>query len=288
MSRKSEAVERIDIPREEIAAVLERAKGALDSEVYATLEAIVRAYLCLLELVEKKGMTIQNLRSLLFGQKTEKLRNVLPEAGEEGSAESASAAGAPPGAGKPGEEKEKKAKKGHGRNAASEYTGAEDVTVSHPTLKPGDPCPDPLCKGKVYAYESLVLVRVVGAAPVGAKVIEIQQLRCNLCLTVYRAAEPEEFGKEKYDETAGAMLAVLRYGSGLPMYRIERLQENLGIPLPASTQWDILERMAELVRPAYEELIRQAAQGDVLHNDDTGVKILELMARRKDGKADDG
>ena len=31
------------------------------------------------------------------------------------------------------------------------------------------------------------------------------------------------------------------------------------------------------IEPAFEELIRQAAQGDVLHNDDTTVKILELM-----------
>ena len=298
MSRKSAAVELIDVPREKITEVLELAKAALDSEAYAVIETVVRAYLSVSELVEQKGMTIERLRKLLFGPKTEKLRNVFPGAGEEGTAESSSSAGSAPGpdgtaasegtkrATGTGEEKE--AKKGHGRNGASEYIGAEKVTISHLMLKPGDPCPDPLCKGKVYGYESLVLVRVVGAAPLGAKVIEIQQFRCNLCLRVYRAAEPESFGTEKYDATAGAMLAVLRYGSGLPMYRIEGLQENLGIPLPDSTQWDILARLAEVVRPAFEELIREAAQGDVLHSDDTSVKILELMARRKERKADDG
>ena len=35
-----------------------------------------------------------------------------------------------------------------------------------------------------------------------------------------------------------------------------------------------------LIAPAYEELIRQAAQGDVIHNDDTTVRILELMGAR--------
>src|SRR5208282_4653838 len=35
--------------------------------------------------------------------------------------------------------------------------------------------------------------------------------------------------------------------------------------------------------PAHEELIRQAAQGQVLHNDDTTVKILELMGQSRSG-----
>jgi transposase len=33
--------------------------------------------------------------------------------------------------------------------------------------------------------------------------------------------------------------------------------------------------------PAFDELVRQAAQGDVLHNDDTTVKILELMGQSR-------
>jgi transposase len=35
-----------------------------------------------------------------------------------------------------------------------------------------------------------------------------------------------------------------------------------------------------LIAPAYEELIRQAAQGEVVYNDDTTVRILELMGER--------
>ena len=59
--------------------------------------------------------------------------------------------------------------------------------------------------------------------------------------------------------------------------------------LPASTQWDIVARAAKLVTPAFEELVRQAAQGDVLHNDDIPVKILELMKKKqKKEKGDDG
>ena len=39
---------------------------------------------------------------------------------------------------------------------------------------------------------------------------------------------------------------------------------------------ELVEERAELIRPAFEELIRQAAQGEVAHNDDTGMRILKL------------
>ena len=68
--------------------------------------------------------------------------------------------------------------------------------------------------------------------------------------------------------------------------RLEGLQRNLDIPLPASTQWDVVHAFAPSVMPAYEELLRQAAQGEVLHNDDTTVKILELMGKRREQQSD--
>jgi hypothetical protein len=63
----------------------------------------------------------------------------------------------------------------------------------------------------------------------------------------------------------------------MPFYRLEQLQGSCGVPLPASTQWEIAEQMADQIYPVYPELIRQAAQGDVIHNDDTTMKILALM-----------
>jgi hypothetical protein len=77
------------------------------------------------------------------------------------------------------------------------------------------------------------------------------------------------------------MIGLLKYGSGLPFNRLEGLQGHLEIPLPASTQWDIVQAVAANLTPAFAELIRQAAQGDVLHNDDTTVKILQLMGSRR-------
>src|SRR5215831_2809830 len=123
---------------------------------------------------------------------------------------------------------------------------------------------------------SQTLVRIVGRPPLEATLYEMERLRCNGCNQVFTAETPPELGPKKYDATAAAMIAQLRYGSGVPFKRLERLEGNVGIPLPAATQWGLVEREAERMRPALEELIRQAAQGEVAHNDDTGMRILKL------------
>jgi hypothetical protein len=41
------------------------------------------------------------------------------------------------------------------------------------------------------------------------------------------------------------------------------------MPLPAATQWELMAAAAKPLRLALAELVRQAAQGRVMHNDDT-------------------
>ena len=175
-------------------------------------------------------------------------------------------------------------KGGHGRNGAESYTGARKIAVTHPQLEAGDACPG--CgKGKVYPQKQpRTLVRLVGQAPLQATVYELDRLRCNLCGEVFTAPAPEGVGGEKYDETTAAMIAVLKYGSGMPFYRLEKLEQLLGIPLSASTQWEIAEEAAELIQGAREELIRQAACGEVLHNDDTSMRVLHLAREPGDDR----
>ena len=171
---------------------------------------------------------------------------------------------------------------GHGRNPASAFTGARRVGIAHGQLKHGDRFPECL-SGKIYAQkEPRALVRIVGQAPLSATVYELERLRCNACSQVFTAEEPEGIGADKYDETAAAMIAQLKYGSGVPFNRLEQLERQMGIPLPAATQWEIVEEAAETIRPAHDELIRQAAQGEIVHNDDTGMRVLRLQREASD------
>ncbi len=171
---------------------------------------------------------------------------------------------------------------GHGRNGAEAFSGANRVEIKHQTLTHGDRCPE--CgQGNVYGQkEPKVLVRVTGQAPLAATVYSLERLRCGACGQVFTAQEPEGVGEDKYDESAAAMIAQLKYGSGTPFHRLEQLEKQLGIPLPAATQWEIVEQAAHLIKPARDELIRQAAQGEVVHNDDTSMRVLRLERDPKD------
>ncbi len=253
--------------------------GPLSEAEREKLRVLGESYIHLLNLLEDKSTTINRLRKLIFGSGSEKTNDVLKDKSEGSS--STTAQDSDESSEQDGTENELAAqRKGHGRNGADDYRGAEKIPVSHGTLRSGDACPD--CKqGKVYEVaQPGVLVRITGQAPVQAKVYELQKLRCHLCGKVFTANPPEGVSSEKYDAAAASMIAILKYGSGLPFNRLEGLQESLGIPLPASTQWDIVNTTSKPIAPAYHELIRQAAQGDVLHNDDTTVKILEFMGKR--------
>src|SRR5207245_2330374 len=48
-----------------------------------------------------------------------------------------------------------------------------------------------------------------------------------------------------------------------------------------ATQWDLVRAGAQLLAPVHEELVRQAAQGAVLHNDDTTMKVLQLSREQR-------
>jgi transposase len=253
--------ERLDATPEELEALVEKARPVLDEAGYQKLKAAVRTLSVVTAMLDNQETTLQSLRNLLCSAQTEKTAAVLERAGIRSEKT--------PAASKP------KAP-GHGRHGAKAYRGAPKVQVSHASLKAGDRCPE--CqRGKVYAQRDPgVLVRLIGRAPIEATVYELEKLRCNLCGEVFTAKAPDGIGDEKYDVTVGSMIAILRYGSGLPMHRLEKLENSLGIPLPTSVQWEIVGAMAIQIRPVWDELIRQAAQGDVLHNDDTSMPVLSL------------
>jgi len=271
----------IEVDSTQLEDALRRAEQSLDEQDYRLFRAIADSYIYVADLVEDKNTSIRRLRQLFFGARTEKTDAVVGRKGAPPDttppSDAASAVGEPDAT--ESDQSTASARKGHGRNGADAYRGAERIDVPHSSLTAGDACP--ACEqGTVYEKAPGLLVRVTGGPPLVAKIYQLQKLRCHLCGRVFTAAAPAEAGSQKYDATAGSMIALLKYGSGLPFNRLDGLQGNLEVPLPASTQWDIVAALATQVAPAFEELIRQAAQGDVLYNDDTTVKILELMGER--------
>jgi transposase len=266
--------ERIELDSSELEAILEHSKTAALSEYeYKTLHAAMETLIFLTQELEKNRVSVQRLKKLLFGATTEKTRKVMEKLLDRAEKENNSADEEA----KDNTSEAQKKAKGHGRNGVDTYTGADKVCVPHESLKPGDACPN--CK-KGTVYESVKpghLVRVRGQAPLGATVYELQKLRCNLCGKIFTAKNPPEVGPDKYDAESASMIALLKYGSGLPFNRIEKLQGGLGIPLPAATQWEIVRDSASVTEPVFAEMIRHAAQGRLFHNDDTTMKILSQL-----------
>lgn len=265
---------RVDVSLEALEAILEQARSAPLSETQIEqLQGVVHTLGRLTQELEKKRTSIHRLRSLLFGPRSEKTEAVVKRKKSQDDDTSQT--------GTRGQEKKEKPK-GHGRNGADAYLGAKRIQVSHGSLKPGEPCPETGCTGKVYQLpDPGLVVRIQGLPPLPATVYELEKLRCNLCGKVFTANAPEGIGEEKYDETAVSMIACLKYGAGFPFNRLEKLEKNLGIPLPAATQWDLIKEACERIKPVYRAIIDEAAQGEVLHNDDTPMKILELMAENQ-------
>jgi transposase len=257
-----------EIKADELQEILEQVKASLGEAAYDKLDKLMQAYLTVQRLLQSKHVTVERLRRIIFGPKSEKTDVVFKNRQKLYETD-----------------KPKGKRPGHGRNGAAAYRGAEKIKVPHPSMQPKDVCPE--CgKGKVYPHTPGSLVRITGQAPLEATVYELDKLRCNACGKTFEAPLPAGVEYTKYDATAAAMIGVLKYGVGLPFNRLENLEGELGIPLPASTQWEIVKEAAETLKPAHQELIKEAAQGKVLHNDDTSMKILELAKARDEAEPD--
>jgi transposase len=259
---KKKTPEIITVDAAQVQELLAQLQRHLPEPVFESAAAMLRTLQWVMELIQKKNASLGRLRRILFGDKTEKTKNLFAGNGAAGVAA-----------------KERKPVKGHGRNGANQYSGAQRVDVSHPKLKPGEGCP--ACeKGNLIERAPSRIVRIVAQPMFHATIFALQVLRCSLCGKTYTSPPPAAAGTAKYDPKVGPMIAMMRFGGGMPHYRMEKMQKDLGVPLPAATQWELMEESARNLEPVHQELIRVAAQGQLLHNDDTTMRIQSLKKER--------
>jgi transposase len=276
----------MDVEPAQIEAALARIKPQVEAQDFELLTRLWSTLVLVMRMVRAQRASIGRLRRLFGQSSSEKTRGVVgPDAavgsqnGEPSADDSTQPNAADNGATQP-EAKKPKAKN-HGRLGVSDYPAATHYMVLHPQLSIGDSCPR-CTRGKLYELaEPARILRIVGQPLLAAHCWNCQRLRCSGCGNVFTAPAPEQAQGPKFDDTAVAMLALSRYGAGLPHHRLERLQRNLQTPLSSSTQWEALDQRAPEVKPVFEHLERMAAQGAVIHNDDTYVRILSFMGERR-------
>ena len=244
---------------------LARVRAGVSPDDYRISEGMSHALPEMLTLLEQHPATLRKLQHLLFGPRTEQTDRVCPPCSPTTAIEVS-----------------KPKAKGHGRIKAEDYTGAHWVHVPHPDLKPGNQCPS-CSKGTLRAQASpAIILRIEGSPPISATGYELERLRCDTCGEVFTAPAPAQAGQEKYAPSVGATIALLRYGNGMPHYRLARLQKSLGVPMPESTQWEVMQPLFQQAVPIRDALVAQAANAPLVHNDDTPNRILDL---RRPGSA---
>lgn len=184
------------------------------------------------------------------------------------------------GQGKPGSSKKlKSTPQGHGRLSADAYTGANLVTCNHHSHQAGDVCPE--CeRGKLYVVDPNKKVVIDGQSPFFATVYLLEVLRCALCGFLTHAQAPRDVSS-KYTAATKAVLAYLHYGMGLTYYGIERMQLTQGVPIPQSTQSELVASAAGSVFAITNHLQSVARESDLVIQDDTGVRIIELIQENR-------
>lgn len=282
----------------EIEALIERVrKYDIERRDAELIERLLRTVIMLLNLLERKNLSIKKLRSMIFGPRTEKIKpagtagednSELAEEEKSGEPQAATRneSAAPTDRQQSAAGAEKPRRKGHGRRPASAYGNAKVVSCRHENYKAGDHCPDPLCTGHLYnRHEPTMLLQFTGQPLITATKYEREVLRCSACLEQYVARLPVGVSGERFDATADATIALMRYGGGMPWYRQSGLQTMCGTPLSESQMWERCEATADAALGIFLLMKRLGADGEVMHTDDTRVRILSCL---KEDRAEKG
>jgi hypothetical protein len=286
MTKKKSAPEIIELTEEELESLFLRVdQNVLTEEDKRLVKGAVQSNVWLRQTLEAGKLTLYKLRRLLFGFRSEKRKETIKE--KEKDKEKDSEKGSLPLTTHGDlisnlEREEDSKRKGHGRLGADAYPHAEKVEINHPTLKTGDSCPEN-CGGRLYKINPGVFIRIVGQNIASVIRYQAEKFRCASCGLVVTTDLPKGVKEDtgKYDFRFKGILAVQKYFAGVPFFRQEHFQAMLGIPIPDATQWDLIEQVANAVYPVIRALEEIAASGEVIHNDDTSVRIVEVIRANK-------
>lgn len=262
----------------------------LDPGAKEKVERLLRTVLFLVDLLQRKNLSIRKLREMVFGPRTEKRKDQNAGGEEKPEAKEGEAPGAAQSDGPKAIERDlsqsagQAPKRGHGRRPAAAYPGARRVQCRSAQYRAGDRCPDRLCQGRLYDLnEPKILLQFTGQPLIAATQFEREVLRCWSCQERYTAPLPGGVKEERYDATADATIALMKYGAGLPFYRQSGVQAMCGVPLSEATMWERCESVADAGLGVFLLLRRMAAGGEVIHTDDTRVRILSCL-KEDEGK----
>lgn len=210
---------------------------------------------------------VRRLERELLGPKSEKLKVPPPEQDD------------PPSDEERARRKEAAARKRR-ENAIAKNATLQGESVDHPVPEDDKKCPK--CDGTKFTRlspESSVVFEYIPGRFVRRE-HRREKLACACGEHIVTAPPPRKLVPGgRYGLGFAAFLIVEKCGDSIPIYRIEKRFERLGIPMSRATMNDILHASAELVRPLIERLQRRIAAMEIVLADETSMRIQDREKR---------
>jgi transposase len=169
----------------------------------------------------------------------------------------------------------------HGRKPMPAHLPRERIVH-----EPGSVCTG--CGGTVLRKLGEDVTELLEYIPSSFKVVQVvrPKLSCRDCETIAQAPLPS-FPIERGRPGPGLLAHVIvsKYADGLPLYRQSDIYARQNIDLDRSTMADWVGCMAALFDPLVVAIGKHVCAGEVLHADDTTVKVLAPgFGRTKTGR----
>lgn len=232
------------------------------------------------QLIQSLQLRIAKLKKQVFGKSSEKitreieqlelaLEDLLIAAAEGGSVPDENAA-------------PDRASDTPGRKPRRRPRVSADTPRERRELDPGSACPD--CGGalRLVGEDVSEMLDMITAQ---LKVIEIARLKksCRCCEKMVQVPAP---GRPLAGSMATASLLayilVSKFDDHLPLYRLNEIFARMGADIPDTTMVDWCGRTMKLLLPVIERIDACVMASDLLHADDTPIRVLDRSLRRKE------
>lgn len=158
---------------------------------------------------------------------------------------------------------------------------SKDTLRERRELDPGDNCPD--CGGdlRVLGEDVSELLDMIAAQ---LKVIEIVRIKksCRHCEKVVQQPAPSRpIPRGMAGPSLLAFILVSKFDDHVPLYRLNEIFARMGADIPDTTMVDWCGGAMKTLAPLLEKLETSIMASDVLHADDTPIRVLDRSRRDK-------
>lgn len=158
---------------------------------------------------------------------------------------------------------------------------SKDAPRERRELDPGDSCPD--CGGdlRVLGEDVSELIDMIAAQ---LKVIEIARIKksCRRCEKIVQEPAPSRpIPRSMAGPGLLAYILTSKFDDHVPLYRQHEIFERMGADIPDTTLVDWCGAAMRTLAPLIERIEADVMTSDILHADDTPIRVLDRSAKSK-------